>query len=198
VPLSQLFLYNASRSLLGWRGDCGATLRASLKAVAALGIPRQTTWDYDIRWFDVPPNALVYSKTVHDTGISYARLDGLEKTGVSVLTRLKLALADGFPVVFGFSVYNSVGSSAEIPLPGPEDQLLGGHAVMAVGYDDGHGARGAPKGAILFRNSWGNKWGAEGYGYLPYGYVERQLATDFWMAYKADWLSRSDFRKALA
>ena len=52
--------------------------------------------------------------------------------------------------------------------------VLGGHAVLAVGYDD--------KGeCLIVRNSWGENWGQKGYFQMPYGYVVgKKLAQDFW------------------
>ena len=60
-------------------------------------------------------------------------------------------------------------------MPDRSERMLGGHAVLLVGYDDN-------KQLYKFRNSYGTGWGVEGYGYLPYQYVEHpQLAGDFWI-----------------
>lgn len=59
-------------------------------------------------------------------------------------------------------------------LPSSQEQTVGGHAVMAVGYDDANGW-------FIVRNSWGDQWGMEGYFTLSYSYVtQRSLASDFW------------------
>jgi C1A family cysteine protease len=95
------------------------------------------------------------------------------------LDQLKSCLAAGYPFVFGFSVYESFESDAvartgHAPLPKPKEQQLGGHAVLAVGYDD-------TKGWFLMRNSWGPEWGATGYFTLPYEYLlDNDLSDDFW------------------
>jgi len=52
-----------------------------------------------------------------------------------------------------FRVYESfqsreVARTGEVPMPGPDEEALGGHAVLAVGYDDATGR-------FLVRNSWG-------------------------------------------
>jgi C1A family cysteine protease len=92
---------------------------------------------------------------------------------------MKACLAMGLPFVFGFAVYEHVVServrkSGVISLPRKGERMIGGHAVMAVGYDNA-------KKILFFRNSWGADWGKAGYGSLPYGYLEsRELSDDFW------------------
>jgi C1A family cysteine protease len=59
-------------------------------------------------------------------------------------------------------------------MPGPAEPAIGGHAVMAVGYEDS-------KQWFILRNSWGPNWGMHGYFTLPYTYlIDSQLADDFW------------------
>lgn len=92
---------------------------------------------------------------------------------------MKGCLASGYPFVFGFSVYESFESQAVaqtgiVPMPSPNEQLLGGHAVLAVGYDD-------EQGRFIVRNSWGKDWGMEGYFTIKYDYLlNDNLADDFW------------------
>jgi C1A family cysteine protease len=89
------------------------------------------------------------------------------------------SLADGFPFVFGFAVYESFESSSVrrtgvLDLPKPEERMIGGHAVMAVGYS-------LPDQRMLVRNSWGTRWGKQGYFTMPFRYLEdRSLSDDFW------------------
>ena len=92
---------------------------------------------------------------------------------------MKQCLAEGYPFVFGFSVYESfespaVAKSGKLNLPKAGEKQLGGHAVMAVGYDD------ATK-RFLIRNSWGSDWGLKGCFTMPYDYAANaNLADDFW------------------
>ncbi len=95
------------------------------------------------------------------------------------LPQLKGCLAEGFPFVFGFTVYESfesdeVRAGGVVPMPSSGEQVLGGHAVLAVGYDDGTQR-------FLVRNSWGTEWGQHGHFTMPYAYLtERNLSSDFW------------------
>jgi len=92
---------------------------------------------------------------------------------------MRSCLAEGFPFVFGFSVYESfesdrVKSTGVVPMPKKGEKYLGGHAVMAVGYDQ-------VRERFIVRNSWGARWGVDGYCYMPYAYLDNDdLATNFW------------------
>jgi C1A family cysteine protease len=98
--------------------------------------------------------------------------------------------------MFGFTVYSSMPplgeGTGEIPFPASGDTVLGGHAIDAVGYSDAKKI-GAEKGALLIRNSWGTAWGAEGYGWLPYRYIEEGLADDFWSVVQAEFVDTALF-----
>lgn len=171
---SRLFLYKATRSFLGWTGDTGAFVRSTIKALRLFGVCPEQHWPYDISQFDVEPSAFCYAYGGNYKALAYYRLEGLDS--------LKASLAQGLPFAFGFSVFDSiwrpeVKETGVVPMPGPMDQQVGGHAVMAVGYDD-------ERGALMFRNSWGTSWGDRGYGWLPYEYVTRGLAQDFWVLAK--------------
>lgn len=183
TDLSRLFLYKVTRTLEHSFGDAGATLRGTFRAIDRFGIPPEEYWRYDLPNFDVEPSAFLYSFASNYGKLLYTRLDEYGKGGSETLDAVKRALADGLPVAFGFPVYSSVTTAADIPVPQAGDRLLGGHAVLAVGYDDQREG-----GSIVVRNSWGPRWGDEGYGYLPYQYIREQWATDFWTVFRAEWL----------
>ncbi|MGE0374972.1 MAG: C1 family peptidase, partial [Planctomycetaceae bacterium] len=114
------------------------------------------------------------------------RLDAPNQTGKQTLKRVKAFLAAGFPAAFGFSVPNSVARDGEILYRPTFDAISGGQAVLAVGYDDRR--LGSTRGALLIRNSWGAGWGDAGHAWLPYAFVEHQLAADFWTLLNPAWL----------
>jgi hypothetical protein len=111
--------------------------------------------------------------------------------GSQTLRTVKTFLAAGFPVAFGFPLPRSLTFESKIPYRPTFDSYRGGQAALAVGYDDQKDT--SPKGAILIRNSWGETWGDAGYGWLPYAYVEQQLAKDFWTLLRKDWIDPNEF-----
>ena len=199
VDSSRLFLYKVTRNLLGWTGDTGAYIRNTIQAAALFGVPPEKHWPYDIQKFEEEPSAFLYSYAASFQALNYTRLDPKSQTGPDTLTLVKKVLAANYVVAFGFPVYSSLSSSPDIPIPSDQDSLTGGHAVLAVGYDDNHMATyedGTQKkvGSLVIRNSWGLEWGEDGYGYLPYEYVEDELAVDFWTIFKDEWIDPSEFK----
>lgn len=170
---SRLFIYYNERVVLGTvEEDSGAMLRDGIKSVAKQGGPHEKLWPHVISRFREKPSRAAYTDGELHEALLYQRLR-------QVIEQLKGCLADGYPFVFGFSVYDSFESRAvartgEVPLPGPGESLLGGHAVVAVGYDD-------PRRRFILRNSWGTAWGKKGYCTMPYEYLlDGGLSDDFW------------------
>jgi C1A family cysteine protease len=170
---SRLFIYYNERVMEGTvDSDSGAMIRDGIKSVAKQGVCPETEWPYDISTFTDTPSDQCYRDALAHQVTSYQRVP-------QVLNQVKGCLAHGFPVVFGFTVYESfesdqVARSGVVPMPASGEQVLGGHAVLAVGYDDADQR-------FLVRNSWGDKWGQGGYFTMPYAYlVDRSLAQDFW------------------
>lgn len=172
VNFSRLFLYYNERVLRKTvEYDSGASLRDGIKTLIKAGDCLEVFWPYHITKFADKPSAKAYENALNYQIRSYYRLNSLEE--------MKHTLSSGFPFVFGFAVYESfesekVRKTGLVALPDPEERLLGGHAVMAVGYNDS-------KKLITIRNSYGKSWGDEGYLYLPYQYISNpHLAADFW------------------
>lgn len=201
---SRLFLYKATRNLLGWTGDTGAYLRTTMGALALFGAPPERYWPYtDAKPdFDKEPSAFCYAFAQSYQALSFYRLDPAGTAPANLLAAIKTGLAAGLPSMFGFTVYSSIGqagTSGKIPYPAKGEQATGGHAVIAIGYDDAmrikNASAGAAEtvGALMIRNSWGQGWGAAGYGWLPYDYVLRQLAVDWWSLVKSEWIDSKNF-----
>ena len=202
IDASRLFLYKVTRNLLHWTGDTGAFLRSTMGALVLFGVPAEEYWPYKIADFDKEPSAFCYAFAQAYRAISYYRLDPPGTAPADLLNRIKTNLAGGLPSMFGFTVYSSytqAGATGKIPYPTPKEKIVGGHAIVAVGYDDKMKIKntnpGAAEtvGAFLIRNSWGTGWGAAGYGWLPYQYVLSGLAEDWWSLIKADWVNTGEF-----
>lgn len=192
IDASRLFLYKTTRNLLGWTGDTGAWLRTTMKAMVLFGAPPERYMPYITSDYDDEPSAFCYAFAASYQAINYYRLDSQGVIGDDLVKRVKHFLAAGYPSMFGFTVYNFGNSKGEIAFPTSSDSVLGGHAVVAVGYDDKRQI-GRDKGALKIRNSWGEGWGEGGYGWLPYRYLEEGLADDFWSLFKAEYLETGNF-----
>lgn len=170
---SRLFIYYNERAIEGTvNSDAGAMIRDGIKSIAKQGVCPEDQWPYDIKKFTKKPSAAVCKEALKHQALSYQRV-------VQTATQMKGCLASGYPFVFGFSVYESFESAAvaktgNVSMPGPSEKLLGGHAVLAVGYDD-------KKQKFIVMNSWSEKWGDKGYFYMPYAYLsDENLASDLW------------------
>jgi C1A family cysteine protease len=176
---SRLFIYYNERQIEGTVDqDSGAMIRDGIKSVNRIGVCTEDLWAYDIaRFTEKPPQQAYTQASLHQATV-YRRV-------TPVLRQIQGALATGIPVVFGFSVYESfesqaVASTGIVPLPQRSERLLGGHAVLAVGYDD-------TSQRFIVRNSWGAGWGQAGYCTMPYAYLtDRSLASDFWAIYAVE------------
>jgi C1A family cysteine protease len=201
INASRLFLYKVTRNLLHSPGDTGAFLRSTMGALVLFGVPPEEYWPYQIAAFDQEPPAFCYAFAQNYQAIHYYRLDPPGTPAADLLQRIRQSLAGGLPAMFGFTVYASISqadATGKIPFPAAKEKVEGGHAIMAVGYDDQLKIRNCAggqetAGALIIRNSWGPSWGDKGYGYLPYQYVLSGLADDWWTLLKNEWIDTGEF-----
>jgi C1A family cysteine protease len=172
VEMSRLFVYYNERVMEGSvDSDDGAMLRDGIKTLVDLGACVEEKWPYVISKFKKKPTAASYKDGLNHQVTEYQRIDTVDQ--------MRACLASGFPFVFGFAVYESfetqaVAQTGNAVMPKPNERMLGGHAVLAVGYNDSQKR-------FIVRNSWGPDWGIKGYFTLPYDYLaNRDLSDDFW------------------
>ena len=172
ADLSRLFIYYNERVIEhSVKSDSGAMLSDGIKTLAKQGACIEKKWPYVVSRFAAKPNAACYKEASDHQITSYHRILALDE--------MRTCLAEGFPFVFGFTVYESfetpqVARSGIAGMPQPGERVVGGHAVVAVGYDD-------LQKRLIVRNSWGPQWGMKGYFTMPYAYVaDRNLSDDFW------------------
>lgn len=196
AQLSPLFLYKTTRRLMGVKGDTGAWLRTTMGALTLFGTPPEKFWNYRIEDFEKEPDAWLYAYAQSFQAVKYFRLDS-DVNGQALLQRIRSYLHRGYAMMFGFTVYSSIwdaNANGEIPFPSSGESVEGGHAIVAVGYNDNIHIKGSQNyGSLLIRNSWGTSWGDGGYGWLPYDYVLKNLADDFWSITKAEWVETGKF-----
>ena len=171
VMPSRLFIYYNERVIEGTvDSDAGAEIMDGIKTINDQGFCPEYEWIYDPDKFAVKPLDACYADASDDLLLQYLSVDN------SVLNDVKAALVQG-PVVGGFSVYESFegdeAATGNVPLPGKHEQMIGGHAVLIVGYNHTQ---------FIVRNSWGPDWGRNGYFTVPISYFTNpDLASDFWL-----------------
>lgn len=176
IELSRLFVYYDQRVVENTINiDIGAKLRDGIKTLAKLGVCSETCWPYNIQNFAVQPGHRCYREAANHMILTYYRINTLDE--------MKHCLDNGYPFVFGFSVYQSmeteeVAQTGIVNMPTADESLLGGLTVTCVGYDDNTNR-------FLVRNSRGINWGQKGYMTIPYAYLEnRNLSDDFWAIFR--------------
>jgi C1A family cysteine protease len=172
---SRLFIYYNEREMEGTvNQDSGAMIRTGIKTMVKDGVCPEKMWRYNISRFKKKPPQECYDVAQDNQVLEYLRITP------HTLYEVKHALYEGHPISFGFMIFESmmteeVAKWGVVPIPKPGESPMGGHAVLAVGYDD-------KKKALLVRNSWGSQWGMNGYFWLPYEFVTRpNMSADYWV-----------------
>lgn len=178
VP-SRLFIYYNEREMEGHvEEDSGAEIKDGIKSIHDVGVCPETMWPYDITKFREKPSAECYTEAKNHQSVEYKRVE-------QNIQQIKQCLIEGFPFVFGFMVYESfeseeVAKTGIVPMPKADERLLGGHAVVCIGFSD-------DTQKILVRNSWGPEWGIQepaslkGCFWMDYNYIiDTNLASDLW------------------
>ena len=183
ISPSRLFIYYNERVMTHQRSlNCVVRLRDAIKAVAKRGVCSESQWPYneDPKVARKKPPPVAFDMATKHQIVGYHRIPIGALKPAEFLKHLKHCLAGRSPFLFGFMLYESFETDAVKQngiMPDPDkkhDKALGGHAVMAVGYDD-------RRKAVLVRNSWGRSWGIGGHFWMPYRLItDPDIAHDFW------------------
>jgi len=172
---SRLFIYYNERVIEGTANfDSGAEIKDALKVMNQYGVCSEETLPYDISKFAENPSRIAFAEAKKNVIHNYATIDNTN------LDAMKLCLAHKFPIGIGFTVYESfesreVAKTGVVPMPNPTERVLGGHAILIVGFL-------SKTKQFIVRNSWGTSWGDKGYFYMPFNYfLNPNLASDAWM-----------------
>jgi len=165
--LSEAWIYWNSKKIDPWPNSEGTSIRCAMQVLHKIGVPCEKAYPYSDKYKGSPES---WSKLIAKWGLidSYYRCNGIDD--------LRKALQNG-PVVIGIACFREiffVDESGNISYPNNPNEILGGHAICAVGYDD-------QTRKIMFKNSWGTGWGKKGYGYISYRYINDYM-WDSWCA----------------
>lgn len=170
---SRLFIYYNGRVLENTvNSDSGLTITDGAKSVNKYGAPPESDWPYNISQYTVKPPQQAYTDGSNSQVVKYARVP-------QTTADMQATITAGYPIVVGFTVYESfesqtVADTGHVPMPAANEQTLGGHCVLIVGYQ--------ADGTWIVRNSWGSDWGDHGYCYFPQRYfLDGNLSSDFWV-----------------
>jgi C1A family cysteine protease len=224
VEPSRLFLFRVAKNFAQADDASPVYVRQTMGVLRMIGAPPEQYWPYPVVRKDASgayptdhprlhqePTPFCYALAGEYQAVHYYRLDPRDADGnltvepERLLATVKLHLATSVPMALGFPLYRKAVESAAtsrhgaIPYPGRRDTPVGGHAVVAVGYDDakaipGEGGRGGTTGALLVQNSWGTRWGERGFGWLPYAYLLDDRARDLWTLTRAEWTDTGAFQ----
>jgi C1A family cysteine protease len=156
--------------------DAGAEIRTGIKCAAKIGVGLEQFWPYEniMTNFTQYPPKQVYESAKPFNAMKYARV----RVGARAV---KNALALGFPVVIGLSLYANfdlpeVEKTGVVPMP--DGKMDGGHCLYVVGY-------GQKPGYFTVRNSWGVDWGDKGDCYFPEEYIgSAKYGSDYWVIHE--------------
>jgi hypothetical protein len=186
--VSRLFIYYNARSLDESEelADEGSVIGLAIEGLKQYGACSEETWPFETDSVNEEPSSEAYEEAsefvIEDTELVPTDLDAWRR-----------CLAEGYPIIFGLSLYNSFDSHRKkglVSMPSSAESSRGthsGHAMLCVGYSD-------TDKVFIVRNSWGHGWGDKGYCYIPYRYIinEDWNGGDSWIIRRLETLEQNE------
>lgn len=174
LPLSRLMAYYNAREVEGYaHADTGCQIVDAVNCLVKYGSCDERWWPYIESKFAVKPPPCRYREALDHRVIRSYKVDNTD--GKSI----RLALTNGWPVVFGSLVYDGIQhltrTNDVLPMPRKGERYTGAHCMTIIGHDDAR---------RLYRvqNSWGRTWGDNGRCWIPYDYIHRgDITEDCWV-----------------
>jgi hypothetical protein len=187
--VSRLFIYYNARALdeeSEAMEDEGSAIGLAIEGLKQYGACSEETWPFDSGSVNEEPSADAYEEASQFV---------IEETELvpTDLNAWRRCLAEGYPIIFGLSLYNSFDNHRRkglVSLPSEAESARGthsGHAMLCVGYSD-------TDKVFIVRNSWGHGWGDKGYCYIPYRYIinEKWNGGDSWIIRRLETLEQDE------
>lgn len=170
VELSRLFVYAMARILNGdLDKDEGTFIRSAFEAGNKFGICEETLWPYQTSKVFTSPSLMAQRRARGHKLHSYYRI---KSNGAARVEDAIKALRAHKPIVFGTGIDDSFGKAKTDPVSIPKGKIIGGHAMVVVGYTGGN---------FIVKNSWGRSWGDHGYWYMTPEYFAWNETSDIWV-----------------
>lgn len=175
VPISALALYWAARAVDGYQHeDAGAQIRSAARIAHGVGVASETAWPFDAARVNARPGMEAEEDGVTRADGVYERIDG---EGAARVELVLDTLQARCPVWFGTLVdqrFMDADGPETVPAPGATDVVLGGHAMVACGFDRS-GER------IRMLSSWGAGWGDGGFAWTAAEWFAYAGTSDIWV-----------------
>ena len=170
IDLSVRYVYANAKKIDDWPNEEGTSIRYAMKILSDKGVCPEDCWRY------IPNVSGNPCDKADELAVPY-QIDGYWRIDAEDMVQaMKEALVANGPFTASFVVFDGINhpNNGVVPMPGENENYIGGHALCIVGYDD-------TKKLFKFKNSWGRLWGESGYGYFHYDYIEDYM-MDAWSA----------------
>lgn len=186
--LSERFVYYNVRRDHEGLGSEGSAISHVIESIGKEGVCLEKECPYDVDHYNEEPAAEAYDEASQRRIVKALNVPVTEDVNANI-NLLRTAIADGYPVVIGLEIFDHLKcNNGFVPMPDEQSVNDGAHAMVVCGYDDD---------AMLFkvRNSWGTRFGRQGYCFIPYAYLGQKQYLD--CAYIITEISTADVVKGI-